>query len=187
MSLSQTMDVARTQELAWRVSHQLEGFAAIFAAVAALLIFTSDSRLASGPLPRTGWALVIVFSLPLFLLFTVESIVVANVAQAGDTSAFAQWYGGLVLGTLVTSFPLFFLGVLLIIVNELRVSSPSIPRWASGIGAVGAVLSMMAPSAPVLEVPVLAVLWAGPLVANLWFLGLGVGLLRDKGADEASS
>jgi len=66
-SLERTMEAVQSYTSAWQISHLLTGFGYMASALGAVTLLTFRSRLTSGPVATTGWALIALFSLPLFL------------------------------------------------------------------------------------------------------------------------
>jgi len=56
------MEAVQSYTSAWQISHLLTGFGYMASALGAVTLLTFRSRLTSGPVAITGWALIALFS-----------------------------------------------------------------------------------------------------------------------------
>lgn len=181
---AQTMQVIRASTAQWRASHFLYGLAFLFGSVAGLVVLTSHSRLTDSGLGIAGWSMVTIANIPVSLGALVESTVIADVALANDLEAFDLWYSGF-LGTTIALFPVTLIGIFLITMQEIRIASPLLPRWASAVAGAGALISIGIVPGFLLVIPALNALYLAWFAPILWLLALGIQLMRSASAGKA--
>lgn len=176
VSVARTMQVAADSAVAWRLSHLGIAAGYVCGGAGALLVLVGRSRLATSASAATGWALMTIFCVPLFVYLVVESTVAADVAVAGNLNAFTQWYDGLAVGLWRFSWPGFFAGHALVAAGLLRAAV--LPRWATWAAIAGAAVAVTAPVASVVAPSVSLVAFVTPVLSLLWMAWLAVTLLR---------
>jgi hypothetical protein len=173
------MEQVAETDTRWVVVHWLAAAALTIFALTSLIVLAARSRLTSGAIGLSAWALLPVAALWISTTAVAEATVISSSAISGDTATFEAW-DAFAEGRAMGFFG-FALAVALIAVNELRTARPATPVWAAWIGAAGGVAGF---ASWLLGRAVLGFAIGGPLLVlssvamGLFLLYLGASLAR---------
>jgi hypothetical protein len=170
-----TMQLIQRQPTVWFVLHMYFALAAALFAAAGLVILGAGTRLTATASGLVGWSTLTVINGLLSILTVIEATAQGNAAVAGDVNAFALWFSiSRGFEILFILFPAAFFAITLC---ELRAPAPFMPRWASGLALLGAILMIVAViGASGLRIVVLGPLWGATALPMIWFIWLGLRL-----------
>lgn len=181
-----TMQLIQRQATVWFVMHMYFALAAALFAAAGLVILGIETRLTATFLGLAGWATLTVINVLLSILAVIEATAQGNAAVAGDLNVFAVWFS--VSRGFEILFILFPTAFFAITFSELRAPSPFLPRWASRVALVGAILMIVAViGASGLRIVALGPLWGAAALPMIWFIWLGLRLASESDQVQAKT
>ena len=174
-----TMQLIQRQATVWFVMHTYFALAASLFAAAGLVILGAGTRLTATFPGLAGWSILTVINVLLSMLAVIEAPAQGNAPVVGDLNAFSVWFSvSRAFEILFILFPTAFFAITL---SELQSPSPFMPRWASSIALVGAVLMIVAAiGASGLRIVALGPLCGTAVLPMIWFIWLGFRLASES-------